>query len=326
MKAIRRILVAVKDPHAASPAVAKAARLAKACGARLRLFHALVEPVYLELYSFNGASPNALEHERYRAAVVKLEALASALRPLKIRVSTSVEWDFPAHEAVLRAARDFAADLIVADAHPVAHHAPWLLRFTDWELLRQSSAPVLLVKSSKPYRRPRVLAAVDPSHAFAKPLKLDEEILRVGSAVAEALHGALHAVYAYNPIPMDLTPSGAGVGEFITVAQLEIAAHAKATLDRAVRRLHVPPGRRHLVGRHPTDAIVEAARKTGSGIVVMGAISRSGLKRLVIGNTAERVLDQLACDVLIVKPKEFHTRIRREVRGPQLLAPPLPGL
>jgi universal stress protein E len=33
----------------------------------------------------------------------------------------------------------------------------------------------------------------------------------------------------------------------------------------------------------------------------MGAMSRSGLKRIFIGNTAEKVLDSLQCDVLIVR-------------------------
>ncbi len=37
-------------------------------------------------------------------------------------------------------------------------------------------------------------------------------------------------------------------------------------------------------------------------LVVMGAVSRSGLERLFVGSTAEHVLDDLACDVLIVKP------------------------
>jgi universal stress protein E len=39
-----------------------------------------------------------------------------------------------------------------------------------------------------------------------------------------------------------------------------------------------------------------------ASLVVMGAISRSGLKRIFIGNTAEQVLDSLRCDLLIVKP------------------------
>ncbi len=33
----------------------------------------------------------------------------------------------------------------------------------------------------------------------------------------------------------------------------------------------------------------------------MGATSRSGLKRIFIGNTAEHVLDSLKCDVLVVR-------------------------
>jgi universal stress protein E len=43
----------------------------------------------------------------------------------------------------------------------------------------------------------------------------------------------------------------------------------------------------------------------------MGAVSRSALRRLLIGNTAERVLDELGCDVLIVKPRGFKTTVPR---------------
>jgi universal stress protein E len=37
----------------------------------------------------------------------------------------------------------------------------------------------------------------------------------------------------------------------------------------------------------------------------MGAISRSGLKGLFLGNTAEDILDRLHCDLVIVKPAGF---------------------
>jgi hypothetical protein len=52
----------------------------------------------------------------------------------------------------------------------------------------------------------------------------------------------------------------------------------------------------------------------------MGAISRSGLKRLLIGNTAERILDDLRCDVLVVKPPKFRNRVPRAARGARLVA------
>jgi hypothetical protein len=52
----------------------------------------------------------------------------------------------------------------------------------------------------------------------------------------------------------------------------------------------------------------------------MGAVSRSGLKRLLIGNTAERILDELRCDILVVKPPRFRNRVPRATRGVQVLS------
>jgi nucleotide-binding universal stress UspA family protein len=74
-----------------------------------------------------------------------------------------------------------------------------------------------------------------------------------------------------------------------------------------------------VVGRHPADAIAQTARELHSSIVVMGAVSRSGLKRLFIGNTAERTLDLLTCDVLIVKPQRFVNRVPLRRRGARVI-------
>ena len=72
------------------------------------------------------------------------------------------------------------------------------------------------------------------------------------------------------------------------------------------------------------DAIPDLARELGSSIVIMGALSRSGLKRVVIGNTAERVLDDLPCDLLIAKPRGFVSRVPAKSRGPQIISLGLP--
>lgn len=67
-------------------------------------------------------------------------------------------------------------------------------------------------------------------------------------------------------------------------------------------------------------AIPQVARLTRSSMVVMGAISRSGLKAAFIGNTAERVLDDLPCDLLVVKPQRFTNRVPRTKRGVRIAA------
>ncbi len=253
----------------------------------------------------------------------RLEALAKPLREKGLKVMTSAEWDHPAHEALVRRARRARAGLIVAERHAKPHVAPWFLRFTDWELLRQSPVPVLLIKSTRDYVKPRILAAVDPSHAFAKTAKLDEEILRTAATVSKALRGELHTVHAYVPSLVGMRMSELSLPD--ATARIADAARtrAKAGVQRAVKvakNVELPASRRHLLARHPVDAIPELARKIRCDILVMGAISRSGLKRLLIGNTAERLLDDLQCDVLIVKPPAFATRVAPKSRGPHLVA------
>jgi len=322
MRKIRRILVAVKDPFSRSlPAVMKAAQLAKAWGASLDLFHCISTPLYVDARSASHALED-VERVTLKQQGDRLERLARKLRAEDLAVSADVKWDYPVFESIVRRANETNADLIVAERHAGKHFAAGLLQLTDWELLRTSPVPVLLVKTTGIYERPVVLAAVDPSHANAKPGNLDERILRQGALFSEALQGSLHAVHAYIPLPTPF-PSNFLTAGAIQKLTADIAAKARRGFERTVRAYEIPKARRHLLARHPINAIEETARKFSSAIVVMGALSRSGLKRLFIGNTAESLLDSLPCDFLIVKPDHFSSTVQRRRRGPRisLLAP-----
>lgn len=320
MSSIRRILVAVKDTRrGTSPAVARAAVLARSPGARLELFHAICEPVAFEAFGSEGMAK--LEEKRRAMHLAHLEKIAAPLRRRGLRVTTAVEWDYPAWEALVRRAVATGADLIVANRHPTAHKASWLLRYADWELLRQSPVPVLLVKKRQPWRAPRVLAAVDPTHAFDKTAQLDQAILAIASATADATRGKLHVLHAYVPMGTGVDARKlreADASQVIADAAADAAAERLDKVLKAARLNHLRVGQRHLVPLHPVDSIPRTAKQLGCEVVVMGAISRSGLKRLVIGNTAERLLDDLPCDVLVVKPAGFRTRVPKRTRGVQL--------
>jgi len=322
MYPIHHILVAIKDPRAKSfPAIEKAAMIATALDAKLRLFHAIDVPVYPDLGEVDGPPLLQLERRQRDIHLQLLEAIAAPLRQRGLSVTTAVEWDFPRHEAIIRAATHFGANLIVAADHVTVHHLPWLLRYTDWELLRASPVPVLLVKSPRPYRKPVILAALDPEHAFDKPAALDTEILRFSATLADALGGAVHAVHGYVPVPAILPLTVLSKpGELDKI----LAAGEKTAFDvlgKVATPLGIPRSRLHVVGRHPTDAVEEIAAQTGSQIVALGSISRSGVGRLLIGNTAEALIDRLKCDVLVVKPPEFRHKVARAPRGAHIVMP-----
>jgi universal stress protein E len=323
MGTMRRILVAIKDLDAASmPAVRKAAQLAMAAGATLELFHALSQSILIDALDARRISLADYEAEQIAAALKRLEAIAKRLRKHDVEVVCAAEWDFPPAEAVVRRALKTRADLIVAERHASRHVAGWMLAYTDWELLRQAPCPVLLVKLSRPYHRPVVMAAVDPFHEHAKPSKLDDALLETSARITEAAKGSLRIVHCVAPTTMVTAGWMAGP---VVIAD----PHSDATLKRARRALAAE------VARHPLpshklavvegvarEAIPLAAKSLQAQIVVMGALSRSGVQRLLIGNTAEAVLDALPCDVLIVKPGKFQTKVPRKPRGAQLLALP----
>ncbi len=320
MPAIRRILVTIKELDGKSlPAVLKAAQLARGYGAQLELFHALTSPLYSDPVLVRAQGLDTLERDLRQKALRRLEAIGDRLRMHSIKVKVSAEWDYPAHEAIIRRAQAVKADLIVAARHASKHRMPWLLQLTDWELVRLSPVPVLLVKNPRPYRHPAVLAAIDPSHAHEKPLQLDKEILRLGKTLSAALRGTLHAVHAYARYPVNVPPEALTPATLLSL-QRQVDRAAQALFGRALRSARVARSRQYLIAREPIGAIAEASRKSHSAIVVMGAISRSGIKRLLIGNTAERILDDLTCDIMVVKPAGFRNRIPRTSRGARLRA------
>ncbi|MEP7242082.1 MAG: universal stress protein [Gammaproteobacteria bacterium] len=326
MSAIRSILVAVKDADTKQlPVVAKAAQLARCFGASLELFHAISEPVYAG-FQLTEQSLQELKSTRVAQHLIRLEGLAAQFRGPEVRISTSAAWDFPAHESIVRRAIEVKADLIVAACHDGRRLTPWLMHLTDWELLRTSPMPVLLVRTEEPYERPIVLAAVDPRHAHAKPSSLDLVVLDTASHITRALSGSLHAMHAYFPVPLDVPASDILTDEQAGRLYTKIEKRARSAFEKCAARAHIPRARRHLVKKNPVIAIPEVAKEVGTDILVMGAVSRSGLKRIFIGNTAERVLGHVRCDVLVVKPRRFARRIVKGQRGVRLVAQQLPSV
>jgi universal stress protein E len=60
----------------------------------------------------------------------------------------------------------------------------------------------------------------------------------------------------------------------------------------------------------PGHLIPELAAEMEVGLIVMGTVSRTGVDGLLIGNTAEKILSQMDCSVLAVKPDGFVTPVR----------------
>lgn len=177
-------------------------------------------------------------------------------------------------------------------------------------LLRKCPCPVWMVKSGMCTEIGLVLAAVDPVGAVNR--KLDAKVLDLAADIAIREGAKLQVVHAWS-FPYENALRSRNVMSDKEIAdmrvQIERGHHEalKKILDR--RALHGVSLKTHVLEGHPSRLILQVAAREGADLIVMGTVGRTGVSGLLIGNTAERVLHDVRCSVVAVKPDGFETPV-----------------
>jgi universal stress protein E len=303
-----RILVPVADPsHGINEAVRRARALARKTGACIELFNAIPSATSEGIVHANAEHFTRVEAEQNGRW---LERIANRLRRESIVVNTRVQTGIPIHVAILRQVRLTRADLVVIQARKHNVFARLLLTQTDFELIRQCPVPLLIVKGRAPWRSPRILAAIDPYHINSKPRLLDDKIVDASRAFAAVFGGSVHVAHIYRSLETYIPNIWIGppVLGAIPAQQKAYMSEVRQRFGEALSRYGIAKSKAHLLRGDPAVELPVLSRSMRARLVVMGAVSRSSVKRIFIGNTAERVLDSLRCDVLVVKGKVLSRR------------------
>ena len=310
MREISQILSVIDPTAEAQPALERAAFIARRTGAELELFICYYNEYLTRDWLFDAPSLDTTRKELIEGQEKYLEELAAPLRSAGLTVRTSVLWDRPLHSGIARHAAAIGADLVFKDTHRHSAVSRALFSNTDWNLVRTCASPLWLVKPGPWPDKPVFIAAIDPMSEHDKPAALDDDILVLAEAMANAAGAEVHAFHAYDP---RLVVSTATANAYIPVSLPldEIAErmrkqHGKR-FDEIVGFHRIDAARAHLVEGAAHEELPELARKLNAALVVMGAVARTRLERLFIGSTAERALEHLPCDLLVVKPPWFGT-------------------
>lgn len=222
-----------------------------------------------------------------------------------INVPVSVTTEQPRYEAILTHANECGADLIMRVVGGQSRLKRLFLGATDWDLIRHSKRPLWLVQPDAAGTSPNVLAAVDPMHEKDEKMNLDRRLLDFGRSLARANSGSLHVYHAIRPTPaIPPEPSGALLTPPDPQPDPKLmekvnAAH-KTRLDELLEGYDIPEDRVHMLVGEPTNEINGLVEQQRVGVVVAGAISRSWLDRLIVGSTAEALLDTVSCDLVLL--------------------------
>lgn len=214
----------------------------------------------------------------------------------KVQVTREVRTGAPARE-LAQAAEDLHASLLMVAGHGHAMLAEMFLGSVASSLIRVARSPVLIVSGQAPTAQfNEILAAVDLS-PISRPVL--ESAFRVGSRNDGRV--LVLSLFEHPLLKADnesLLPR--------TFKQSDIEAlgeeHRKA-VDELIARVPSHGVKIHVevMSKAPAaNAIVDVAKFTESDLIVLGTSGQGGWHRMILGSTANFVLNRAPCPVLVV--------------------------
>lgn len=313
MRDVKKILADV-DPNASEHfAIERARQLAAASGAAVHLLLSVYDESLTGGVLTDDDKVKQARNDYMAELKDWLEQRSRMFADDGIEVTTEAVWHSPRYESLLDKAEELKADIIIRAA--IKHSAIDRLIFaaTDWELVRRSPQPVWVVKKdiAPSNGGVKVLVAVDPAHPGDKKADLDSKLVATAKQIVQLLGGELHVFHAYNASASVAPVAAAGHYGSMPVLTIgndlmeELRAQRSKQIDRLLEPSGIPESNVHVVPGDTKSALEELVDDLQIDVVVAGAVSRGRLERLLIGSTAEAILDTVACDVVVVKPDGF---------------------
>lgn len=291
----RRILVDLDANAAAHPAVDRALELARRCGAGIKLVDVLSIPASARAY-LSGETERMVADARREHLAKLAESITDVPvehelltgRPAQAIITEAVKGSF---DLVVRShARDLAAE-------------PRKLGAIDMQLFRSCPCTVWAVGPGAQRPPQQVVAAIHANPGEEEEQQLNARIL---SAAAEmAPPGGLIVFQAWDAFAADMLRSRYSEKDFESYVHAAADA-ARADVDAFLKTVELPEGAQvELREGTPEEVLPAYVVSEGIDLVVMGTIARTGIAGMIMGNTAERLLQRVTCSVMAVKPEGF---------------------
>lgn len=281
----------------------------------------LAERNLSELAMLEVLPPQSDSDQAEKALQQRRDELESLVKPYRHRLKITLEvWMGTVFLEVIRAVLRNSHDLVLKAAES-PEFLKKLFGSDDMHLLRKCPCPVWLMKTPEKSKYNSIVAAVDldPLHS-AEEQELNMKILEISSTLALSESASLHLVHVWSAF-----------AEGVLLSRSESMADAVSThigkeyMSRQQQLFRLGEKLRHSIGveahkrllphfhlpkGNPKKIIPAIAEELGADLVVMGTVVRTGIAGLIIGNTAETILNQLTCSVLAIKPAGFSTPVK----------------
>lgn len=281
------VLIATDLTEASNPAIARGAAHAQAVGAPIVVLHVIPDVFRSHpLQPLQGGTELALSSElTKRAAELATEQVRRVAGLSPDEDTVIIETGSPGDE-IVRIAEDRRASLIVIGGKPEGRTAERVIRYAH--------TPVLVARAHA--ATSKILVATDFSTAALTALVYGKTLVEKAGVDATLLH-------VMQPQPTVLPSIASAFGSPIVPAPPGLVERieqlGKETLDGLAKSYSMH--RAEQVEGDPATVIVERAKAIDAEMIVMGSRGRTGLARLVLGSTAEHVIRDAPCSVLVTR-------------------------
>jgi universal stress protein E len=303
MKRFKRILVATDTRFSEHPIVKEAAEIAKHNDASLKIVDVVPEFPWTVRLTLK-------DHEHMRELIAEekqaeLELLAGPIRKAGVEVETNVLLGKTSIEIIREVLRG-EHDLVLRVAKGRDSTRNGFFGNTAVHLLRKCPCAAWLVSPATTPKFKHVLGCVDTSTGDKLDAELNDEVHQLASSISRYHGGRVSILHAWSIWNEQMIKNRMNPDEF---EEMEKNNHDQVAnlLDKFLQKhgTNVRAENVHLVKGEVPAVISQFARSNDVDLVVMGTVARSGVAGMVMGNTAEQILNGIECSVLALKPSSF---------------------
>ncbi|WP_019026189.1 universal stress protein [Colwellia piezophila] len=304
MRLIKEILVVMDDSSDHQPALVQAIKIAKQTSATIELFLVAYTRGLVSHWNFNQTQLLALQKEYVATKLRWLETYLAEITALGLEVRLDAVWHPDISCAVVAKVESDNVCLVVKSTKQYSTINKVFFTPSDWQLLEHCPVPLLLTKSLNDSSYHKIIAAVDPKKTHDKPEKLDNKILAAAIAMGELFDSHVHVCHCYQPIGIELWQGMSSVGmdhslnngDFTDYTDA-IKQHHQSLFDELLANYSFDKKSSHLIAGSPEFELPVLVKDYQVDVLVMG-MSNNGK---FIGNTVEKILDNVDCDVLSIR-------------------------
>ncbi len=313
MAEYKKILVATDTRLDNHPIVDEAALIARQNNAKLKIVDVVPD--------FSWVVRLALqEHRDIRETVVakkreQLESLATPLRESGLQVETQV-LNGRSSVAIIREVLRGDHDLVFRVAKGKSSQRKGFFGTTGIRLLRDCPCAVWLATADPSPQYNHVMACIDTSSDETLDAELNAKVFEAASFVSRQHQSRLSVVQAWTIFGEEFLFARTRMEDFERLSS-NVRQRIQTLLDQFLqpRGSSVRAKNVYMLKGDATVVLPLFAAERNVDLIVMGTVARSGAAGLIMGNTAERILDQIECSVLALKPKDFACPIRMPAEG-----------